>query len=121
MSSGGAAVGVLNPAGSGAGWISGVAFCGDSAFEVPGSGGAVGAVGAVGSGGSGQYLVASSSHDGGVRIYDRRGGYGAGPIFTLRAHGSKAREEKGLCVAWAGGVIASGGADSHVKTYRLDK
>ena len=74
------------------------------------------------------HLVVSTSHDGGVRIYDRRGGSSSpssssgstGPIYTLRAHGTKAAAEKGLCVAWTDRVVASGGADCHVKTYRVD-
>lgn len=37
--------------------------------------------------------------------------------YTLKAHGSKKSPEKGLCVAWSGNTVASGGTDKVLKMF----
>eukprot|EP00613_Pedinella_sp_CCMP2098_P053013 CAMPEP_0171890512 /NCGR_PEP_ID=MMETSP0992-20121227/44222_1 /TAXON_ID=483369 /ORGANISM="non described non described, Strain CCMP2098" /LENGTH=473 /DNA_ID=CAMNT_0012517739 /DNA_START=23 /DNA_END=1444 /DNA_ORIENTATION=- len=76
---------------SGGGWVSGVSWCVAS-----------------------PNLVASSSHDGSMRIYDARS---SKPLFTLRAHGAKTSEDKGLCVAWSDSFVAGGGTDCRLKAF----
>jgi hypothetical protein len=41
------------------------------------------------------------------------------PRYTLRAHGGGSVIHKGLCVAWSGSSIASGGSDSQLKAFAL--
>jgi len=57
------------------------------------------------------YTLASASHDGTVKMWDIRSSL---PLHTVRAH---PKQEKGLCLAFAEGVIYSGGSDCVVKRF----
>jgi ribosome biogenesis protein YTM1 len=58
------------------------------------------------------YVLASSSHDGTIKIWDIRSPL---PLHTVRAH---PKGEKSLCLAFGDGIISSGGTDCVVKQYR---
>ena len=57
------------------------------------------------------YILASTSHDGTVKVWDIRSPL---PLHTVRAH---EKGEKGLCLAYGKGVIYSGGSDCVVKRF----
>ena len=58
------------------------------------------------------YVLASTSHDGTIKVWDIRSNL---PLHTVRAF---PKEEKGLCLAFGDGVIYSGGSDCVVKEFR---
>jgi ribosome biogenesis protein YTM1 len=58
------------------------------------------------------YVLASTSHDGTMKIWDIRSSL---PLHTVRVH---PKEEKGLCLAFGDGVIFTGGSDCVVKQYK---
>ena len=57
------------------------------------------------------YILASTSHDGTIKIWDIRSSL---PLHTVRAH---PKEEKGLCLAFGDGFIFTGGSDCVVKQF----
>jgi ribosome biogenesis protein YTM1 len=58
------------------------------------------------------YSLASTSHDGTLKIWDIRSNL---PLHTVRAF---PKEEKGLCLALGKGVILAGGSDCVVKQFK---
>jgi ribosome biogenesis protein len=59
-----------------------------------------------------EHLFASASHDGNVKIWDKRS------EFAL--HSIPAHEQKALCVAWyADDLFLSGGADTKLKVHQF--
>lgn len=58
------------------------------------------------------YVLASTSHDGTIKIWDIRSSL---PLHTVRAY---PKEEKGFCLAFGNGVIFTGGSDCVVKQYK---
>jgi len=59
------------------------------------------------------FVLASSSHDGSVKVWDIRSSL---PLHTVRAH---SKGEKALCLAFADKTIFSGGSDCIVKKFKL--
>mmetsp|Transcript_23063 Transcript_23063/g.50061 ORF Transcript_23063/g.50061 Transcript_23063/m.50061 type:complete len:504 (-) Transcript_23063:48-1559(-) len=57
------------------------------------------------------YVLATTSHDGTVKVWDIRSSL---PLHTVRAH---PKGGKGLCIAYSNGVIYSGGTDCVVKRF----
>jgi ribosome biogenesis protein YTM1 len=58
------------------------------------------------------YCLASSSHDGTIKVWDIRSSL---PLHTVRAHD---KESKGLCLAFTESYIFSGGSDCVVKKFK---
>lgn len=59
------------------------------------------------------FILASSSHDGSLKIWDIRSTL---PLHTVRTH---PKDEKALCLAYGdGGLIYTGGTDCTVKQYQ---
>lgn len=58
------------------------------------------------------YVLASTSHDGTIKVWDIRSTL---PLHTVRAF---PKEEKGLCLAFGDDVILAGGSDCVVKQFR---
>jgi len=57
------------------------------------------------------YVLATTSHDGTVKVWDIRSSL---PLHTVRAH---PKGEKGLCLSYTNGIIYSGGSDCIVKRF----
>ena len=57
------------------------------------------------------YVLATTSHDGTVKVWDIRSSL---PLHTVRAH---PKGEKGLCLSYTNGIIYSGGSDCVVKRF----
>ena len=57
------------------------------------------------------YVLATTSHDGTVKVWDIRSSL---PLHTVRAH---PKGEKGLCLSYTDGIIYSGGSDCVVKRF----
>ncbi len=58
-------------------------------------------------------MLASSSHDGSIKIWDIRSSI---PLHTVQAH---AKGSKALCLSFTDGAIFSGGSDCVVKKYKF--
>ena len=73
---------------------------------------------------SSPFLVAATSHDAKLRLWDLRGNK---PLYTLRAgyqpkkskKTSDADAVKALAAAWSGSRVGAGGSDSAVHMYEL--
>ena len=59
------------------------------------------------------FVLASSSHDGSVKVWDIRSSL---PLHTIRAH---SKGSKSLCLAFATNTIFSGGSDCIIKKYKF--
>lgn len=59
------------------------------------------------------FVLASSSHDGSVKVWDIRSSL---PLHTVQAH---KKNEKSLCIAFTGSSIFSGGSDCMVKKFKF--
>lgn len=57
------------------------------------------------------YVLATTSHDGTVKVWDIRSSL---PLHTVRAH---PKGEKGLCLSYTNGIIYGGGSDCVVKRF----
>ena len=90
------------PQAEGGPWISDVAWCGPTS----------------------PFLVAATSHDAKLRLWDLRGNK---PLYTLRAGylpkkskaNANAEAIKALAAAWSGSKVGAGGSDSTVHMYEL--
>lgn len=58
------------------------------------------------------FVLASTSHDGSVKVWDIRSSL---PLHTVRAH---KKGQKALCLAFTDGTIFSGGSDCIVKRFK---
>ncbi len=59
------------------------------------------------------YVLASSSHDGSIKVWDIRSSI---PLHTVQAH---TKGSKALCLSFIDGAIFSGGSDCVVKKYKF--
>jgi ribosome biogenesis protein YTM1 len=59
------------------------------------------------------YVLASSSHDGTVKVWDIRSSI---PLHTAKAH---SKGSKALCLSFADDAIYSGGSDCVVKRFKF--
>jgi ribosome biogenesis protein YTM1 len=60
------------------------------------------------------FVLASTSHDGTLKVWDIRSYL---PLHTVNAVNNKKSGEKALCLAFGDGIIYSGGSDCVVKQF----
>lgn len=59
------------------------------------------------------FILASTSHDGTIKVWDIRSTV---PLHTIKAH---AKGSKALCLSFSKNAIYSGGSDCVVKRFRF--